>query len=100
MDEFEEFLDSIGRLFEVPTLTPEALENVAGVKVALEEKHERFLPKNYTVMTYAVVSVFAGVDAGSSKLEHMKDRVVPLRWFSSAGAHGHGKGCARLLGTH
>lgn len=72
-DKFEEFLNGFGRLFELATITPDALEKTIGVKVALAEKRERFLPTHYTAMTFTVVSAFDGIAVSSSKLEYLND---------------------------
>src|SRR6266480_3135924 len=67
-DAFDQFMQNIGRLFEVPALSPEALETTAGLRFTLEERSERFLPSYTRTNTYSLVQSFPGISQSGSRL--------------------------------
>jgi hypothetical protein len=67
-DAFDQFMQNIGRLFDVPALTPEALEMSAGLQFTLEERSERFMPTHTRSSSYLLVQSFPGISNNGSRL--------------------------------
>jgi hypothetical protein len=61
-------MSNLGRLFDVPALSPEALETAAGLKFALAQRSEIFLPRYSRTVTYALVQSYPGIGESGSRL--------------------------------
>ena len=68
VDAFEHFMANLARLFDVPALSPEALENTTGLRFALAERSEKFLPRYSRTVTYSLVQSFPGIEESGSRL--------------------------------